>query len=217
MTKATPSTIARPRASSTCMACPARSPLGVTSGWVSESGQPPGYDGRWYAGCRPGRHPAYQRPSYPGGCPDSLTQPLVTPRGDLAGQAMQVDEALGLALVEGVAFVIGGQAEVGQAGLGATTGDDGAPAVQRHPDVTGDVFLGGGHERVERALQRAVPQTVVGELAPLLLDATLVAAELTLDGDVLQLLVGGDQGERTGCLVDLTALDADQAVLDQVE
>src|SRR5665811_1860116 len=130
---------------------------------------------------------------------------------------MQVDEALGLALVEGVAFVIGGQAEVVQAGLGATTGDDGAPAVQRHPDVTGDVFLGGGHERVERALQRAVPETVVGELAPLLLDATLVAAELTLHRDVLELLVSGDEGEGARGLIDLAALDAHETVLDQVE
>src|SRR5665213_684218 len=79
------------------------------------------------------------------------------------------------------------------------------------------MFLGGRHERVERALQRAEPQTVIGELAPLLLDATLVAAKLAFQRDVLELLVGGDEGERAGCLVDLPALDAHQTVLDLVE
>src|SRR5450631_2018583 len=102
-----------------------------------------------------------------------------------------MDEALGLTLVEGVQFVVGGQAEVVEAGLGATTGDGCSTAVQRHPDVTADVFLGGCHKRVNGALERAEPQTVIGELAPLLLDPTLVAAELPLQRDVLELLMGG--------------------------
>ena len=37
------------------------------------------------------------------------------------------------------------------------------------------------------------------------------------EGDVLQLLVGGDQGDRAGSLVHLPALDPDQPVLDHVE
>ena len=74
-----------------------------------------------------------------------------------------------------------------------------------------------GDERVERPLQRREPQPVVDQLAPALLDAALEAGQVALDGDVLELLVRGDQRDRARRLVDLAALDADQPVLDQVE
>ena len=72
-------------------------------------------------------------------------------------------------------------------------------------------------EGVQRALERREPQAVVDQLGPALLDAALEAGEVALDGDVLELLVRGDQRDRAGGLVDLAALDADQPVLDHVE
>ena len=72
-------------------------------------------------------------------------------------------------------------------------------------------------ERVERALQRREPEAVVDQLAPALLDPALVAAEFAFQRDVLEFLVGSDKHHRAGRLVDLTALDADEPVLDDVE
>src|SRR5690606_37307025 len=65
--------------------------------------------------------------------------------------------------------------------------------------------------------QRREPHAVVDELAPALLDLALEPGLLALDGDVLQLLVRGDQGDGAGRLVDLAALDAHEAVLDDVD
>ena len=77
--------------------------------------------------------------------------------------------------------------------------------------------LGLVDEGVEGVLQRGEPQAVVDQLAPALLDAALEPREVALDGDVLQLLVRGDQRDRARRLVDLAALDADEPVLDHVE
>jgi len=79
------------------------------------------------------------------------------------------------------------------------------------------VGLGVVDEGVEAAAQRGEPEAVVDELAPALLDLALEPDLLALEGDVLQLLVRGDQRDRPGRLVDLAALDPDQAVLDEVE
>src|SRR5690625_4970040 len=51
----------------------------------------------------------------------------------------------------------------------------------------------------------------------LVYDGALETGLLALEGDALELLVGGDQGHRAGCLVDLAGLDAHQAVLDDVD
>ena len=89
--------------------------------------------------------------------------------------------------------------------------------MQGHPDLAGDVLLRVVDERVERPLERREPQAVVDELAPALVDRALEPGQVALDGDVLQLLVRGDQRDRAGRLVDLAALDADEPVLDHVE
>ena len=86
------------------------------------------------------------------------------------GQAPQLDEALGQRLVERVAGVVGGQAEVVQAGLGAPAGDHRAAAVQGQPHLAGHVLLRVVDERVQRVLQRREPQPVVDQLAPALVD-----------------------------------------------
>ncbi len=89
--------------------------------------------------------------------------------------------------------------------------------MQRHPDLAGDVLLRLGDEGVQRPLERGEPQAVVDQLGPALADGPLEAGEVALDGDVLELLVRGDQRDRAGGLVDLAALDADQPVLDHVQ
>ena len=66
-------------------------------------------------------------------------------------QAPELHEALGQRLVEGVAGVVGGHAEVVEAGLGAPAGDHRAAAVQGQPHLAGDVLLGVVDERVQRA------------------------------------------------------------------
>src|SRR5699024_5338375 len=141
----------------------------------------------------------------------------VTGRGLLGGQPVDVDEAAGAGLVEGVALVVGGEVEVVQTGLRAAAGDGGAAAVQRHPDVAVDVALGVLDEGVQGLLQRGEPLAVVDHLGPAVADGALEAGLLALEGDALELLVGGDQGHRTGGLVDLAGLDAHQAVLDDVD
>ena len=67
------------------------------------------------------------------------------------------------------------------------------------------------------ALERGEPEAVVDQLGPALADGPLEAGQVALDGDVLELLVRGDQRDRAGGLVDLAALDADQPVLDHVQ
>ena len=136
----------------------------------------------------------------------------------LLGRPHSCDEALGQRLVEGVALVVGGQVEVVQRRLRAPAGDGTARppcSVIRISPVT--CCLGVGDEGVQRVLQRREPQAVVDQLAPALLDGALEAGQVALDGDVLQLLVRGDQRDRAGRLVDLAALDADQPVLDHVQ
>src|SRR5699024_8909335 len=72
----------------------------------------------------------------------------VAGRGLFRGQAVDVDEAAGAALVEGVALVVGGEVEVVQPGLGAAPGDGGAAAVEGQADVAADVALGVGEEGI---------------------------------------------------------------------
>ena len=79
------------------------------------------------------------------------------------------------------------------------------------------MFLGLRHERLQRALQRRVPQAVVDQLAPALIGHPLEPAQFALQRDVLELGVRGDQRHRARGLVDFPALDAHQPVLDHVE
>ena len=70
--------------------------------------------------------------------------------GHAGRQAVDVDEAVGGLLVEGIAGIIGGELVVVQRGVGTTAGHDGATAVQDHANLTGHVLLGVLDERVER-------------------------------------------------------------------
>ena len=141
----------------------------------------------------------------------------VPPRADLRRQRPELDEALRQRLVERVAGVVGRQREVVQALRALPAGDRRPSALQREADVAGHVLLRVVDERVEAALESRVPEAVVDQPGPLGLDAALVAVDVALEGEVLELLVGGDQGEGGRSLVDLAALDADETVLDDVD
>src|SRR5262249_42169140 len=73
---------------------------------------------------------------------------------DLARQAPQLDEALCVALVEGVASVVRRQIVVVERDGAAPAGDDGPAAVQSEADVAGHVLLRVRDEGVERVHER---------------------------------------------------------------
>ena len=136
---------------------------------------------------------------------------------DLAGQAPELDEALGQALVEGVPVVVRRQVEVVERRSlrrPVTTARPPCRVSRMSPETW---RWASADERVEGPLQRGEPQAVVDQLAPPLVDAALEPRQVALDGHVLELLVGGDQRDRPRRLVDLAALDADEPVLDHVE
>ena len=113
--------------------------------------------------------------------------------------------------------VVGGQAVVVEADRAAAT-DHPAPAlVQPEADLAGDVALGLADEGVEGLLQRREPQAVVDQLGPAGLQPELLVVEVALQGQVLQVGVGQQQGQGTRTLVGLAALDAHPAVLHHVE
>ena len=133
-------------------------------------------------------------------------------------QAPEPDEALGVGVPERVAGVVGGQLVVVEGDRAATPVDgQGARRLETQPDLTGDVALGLGHEGVEGRLERREPQAVVDQLGPARLEPGLLVVEVTLEGQVLEVGVGGQEGQRAGALVDLPALDPHPAVLDHVE
>src|SRR5699024_5063863 len=69
------------------------------------------------------------------------SQAQVPLRGDLGAEAVQVDEALGVALVERIALVVGGEVEVVQRRVRTTAVDDDLATVEHHADIAGDVLL----------------------------------------------------------------------------
>src|SRR5690554_6503977 len=151
-----------------------------------------------------------------GGQVDPVAELGVARRGQLRGEAVDLDEALGVRLVERVALVVGREVEVVQARVRAAPRDGRAATVQHHAHLARHVALGVVDEDVEGLLERAEPHAVVDQLGPALLDAALEACLLALDRDVLQLLVRRDQGHGAGGLIDLAGLDADEPVLDDV-
>ena len=107
-------------------------------------------------------------------------QALITLRVDLAGQTVQLHEALGEGLVEGVTLVVGSQVEVVKGLVRTTTVHIDVAAVHNQTDITGDVLLGLVDEGIEGFLQRAVPETVVDQFSPAVFDAVLEAGKFCL-------------------------------------
>ena len=86
-----------------------------------------------------------------------------------------------------------------------------------HANLTGHIPLGVIDERVERMHGRGEPLRIIDQFGPALVDIALDAVLFALQAAVLQLLVGGDQRHGTRSLVELTGLDAHQAILDQID
>ena len=135
----------------------------------------------------------------------------------LERQRVDFDKAgAGLLVKRGVA-VVGSQTVVVEA-EGALAADDMAVALKElQADGAGHELLGIGHKGVERVLERAVPLAVVHGGGPILLELDLGLEQVTLDADVLERLVGGDERQGAGNLVALAALEANQTILDQVQ
>ncbi len=130
----------------------------------------------------------------------------------------QLDETACHGLVEGIAGVVGGEVEVVQRGLGAATVDDCLATVEDHADVAGNVLLRVFDEGVQGALERGEPLSVVDQLCPALANSCLEAGLFALDGDVLEVLVRGDQRHGTrGGFIDFAGLDADEAIFNDVD
>ena len=139
----------------------------------------------------------------PEGAHDRLVTPppgpagwLRPPRGGLLGrpgldaEAPQPHEALGVRVAEAVGGVVGGQAVVVEAVRAAPT-DHVAPArFEAQPHLAGDEALALVDEGVEGLLQRREPQAVVDELGVAALEALLLAGEVALEGDRLEVVVG---------------------------
>ncbi len=77
--------------------------------------------------------------------------------------------------------------------------------------------LGLGHEGIECLLEGREPQAVVDQLGPAGLDAALLVCHVALQGQVLQVRVRHQQGQRPRALVDLPAFDPHPAVLHHVD
>src|SRR5699024_10937463 len=103
------------------------------------------------------------------------TTVAVTLISNLSGQTMQLNKALSRSLVEGIPGVVGSQGEVVQRRWRATSIDNDLTSVQNQTNVSGDVLLRFGDERIQRTLQRGVPQTVVDFFRPASISKTLVA------------------------------------------
>src|SRR3954452_15936564 len=138
-------------------------------------------------------------------------------RADLRRERPDLDEALGVRLVEGVSGVVGREIEVVQALRAGAAGDGRPSTLQRHPDLAADHLLRVIDEDVEAALEAGIPEPVVDQAGPLRLDAALEPVHVAFEREVLEFLVGGDEGDGRGGLVDLAAIDADQAILDDVD
>ena len=120
-------------------------------------------------------------------------------------------------MAEGVGRVVGGEVVAVEAAVGAPAGHEAAARLEPQPHVAGDELLRVRHERVERLLERREPEAVVDELGVARLEPRLLAHEVALLGDRLEVGVREQHGQRARALVGLPALDADPAVLDHVE
>ena len=136
---------------------------------------------------------------------------------DLRRQSVDLDETVRGILVEGVTGIVGGEVVVIQRAVGTASHHHGTAAVHDHANLTGHIPLGVIDERVERMHGRGEPLRIIDQFGPALIDAALDAMLLTFETHVLEFLVGRDEGDGTRCLVELTGLDAHQAILDQID
>jgi len=96
-------------------------------------------------------------------------------------------------MAERVGGVVGGQAIVVERHGTATTDDpQQARRLEAQPDVTADVSLGLGDERVQRLLERREPHAVIDQLGPARLEAALLVGDVALEYEVFEVSVRRD-------------------------
>ncbi len=130
---------------------------------------------------------------------------------------MDVDKALRRRVIEGIGGVVGGQPEVVQREGALATYHGAGPLEELQLHRARHALLGVAEEGIERFLQRREPQAVVHLLGPGLLDGELVVQHAPLQTEVLEGLVGLDEGKARGHLVALAALHAHKPVLHHVD
>src|SRR5205807_8240443 len=133
-------------------------------------------------------------------------------------QPPQSHKALGVVVAEAVGRLVGGQVVVVQADLAAPAGHDAATGeLTAQADLPGHEPLALLDEGVQRLLERREPQPVVDQVGIPGLEPGLLVAQVTLEGQVLEIGVGHEQGQGAGALVYLPALEPHPAVLDHVD
>ena len=132
-------------------------------------------------------------------------------------QAPQPHEAGGVLVAEAVGGVVGGERVVVEGVRAAAAGHLHEPGSRRSRTSPVTNRCVSATNASSAWLQRAEPQAVVDELGVADLEALLLAGEVALEADRLEVLVGQDEGQARRALVGLPALDADPAVLDHVE
>src|SRR5690606_18846019 len=132
-------------------------------------------------------------------------------------QAPQADEADAVLVAEPVAAVVGRERVVVEAVVAPATRHLARARRQVQAHVPGDEALALVDEGVERLLERAEPQAVVDQLGVAGLEPELLALQVALEADRLEVGVRHDQRQAARALVGLPALDADPAVLDHVD
>src|SRR5205823_12420583 len=137
------------------------------------------------------------------GALDDLVAAGLARRPRLDTLAPQPHETLGVLMTEAVGGVVGGEAVVVEAHLAPASDDDAAVRFAAKPDLAAHEALAVVDEGVERLLERREPQAVVDQLRVAGLEARLLVGQVALEGDALEVLMGHDQRQRAGALVDL--------------
>ena len=136
--------------------------------------------------------------------PERHVRPRASGRGrvDLAGgpggdaEAPQPHESLGVLVAEAVGRLVGGQGVVVEPDLAAPAGDDAAARqLAAQPHLAGHEPLALVDEGVERLLERREPQPVVDQLGVPGLEPGLLVGQVPLQGQVLEVGVGHQQGQ----------------------
>src|SRR5260370_26671466 len=89
--------------------------------------------------------------------------------------------------------------------------------VERQRDQAGQILLRGFYEGVQSFAQRREPQAKVNEFGILERDVLLEMQQVPIEAEGFEFPVGGEQQRASWRFVAAARLDADEAVLDQVD
>ena len=132
-------------------------------------------------------------------------------------QPEDLDEPDGGGVVERVALVVGREALVVQRQRRAAPDDHGLAVIEPDPDLARHDALRRGDVAAQVARQGAEPQAVVDQPGQLVGHEPVEAERVARQRQALEGAMGGVQDRGRRRLVDLAALDADEAVLDVVD